>query len=171
MVMITLEELGWDRDATSCQGLEQCTDHFIRPGLVLFLQFALILGCEGLLIQVERNVSFLLPHELEYQEWIPGLTLAQGRIQPDDKEDMRVIRLGEQEEFDDTFVGDLVVRCLSTKAQKCWEHVNVVTTTWGQAQCIREENDALAWCCIADISFVLDQIVEDLCRDDHEYFG
>lgn len=66
------------------------------------------------LCHVKFETDFIIQLQLHNKEGVPGLTLSERRVKPQNDECMGIIILGKQEEFLDRAILNLVVVCLAT---------------------------------------------------------
>lgn len=82
-----------------------------------------------LLSHVQLQADLLIQLQLHHQERVPGLTLAQRRVQTEHDQCVSIVILGKQEEFFDGGILNLIVICLSAKTEGRFVHIDIEPTS------------------------------------------
>lgn len=115
--------------ATASQRLEDLRDDLEGRRFVLLLQGSRVFLLELLFRNVQLGVDFFVLCKLHDEERVTGLTLANGRVETDDKLDVDVIQTGQQENAVDGRMQNLVVVGLTTEPQECRVHIEIVSSS------------------------------------------
>ena len=95
------------------------------------VQLVFVLALQLALVQVEDDSHLLVLLKLHDDEGIPGLALAQRRIQANTQHAVHVVGLGQHHELLDGVVLDLVVVGLSAESERSFVHVDVEPSSVG----------------------------------------
>ena len=117
LLVVAAEILRGRHDLLAAQGSEDGGHGGVDGGLVVHLQLVLVVALQHLGRHVEVDGDFLLALELHDDEGVAGLALAEGRVQADGDEVVDVVRFGEEHEFFNVVVLDLVVVRLAAEPE------------------------------------------------------
>lgn len=159
---VRFKVLGWSGHLLVGETSEDLGNNLVHGFLVVCLEFAIILLLTSLLAHVKVNGALVILLKLHHNERIPGLTLSQRRVQPNNKQEMQIVGFGEDHEFLDRLVLNLVVVGFAAQAKGGKVHVDVEAASWGKMQNVLEGSHGVA-CSVPNIGLVQQRLVEELC--------
>ena len=90
-----------------------------------------MVGEGEILLDIQFNFHIFLACELYDEKSISRLPLSERRIHAHDKQDVHIVWLREEKEFDDLIIGNFVIVGFPAETKECVVHVDIISAAGG----------------------------------------